>query len=414
MILAASLACGDAPDGGGTTSEVSVRDSAGIEIVENSIPEDPALVFVTSDAPSLVIGGVEGDESQQLHRVQDALRLPDGRIAVLNTGSHEVRIYGANGSFESAFGRQGDGPEEFGFPSQLELVPPDTLVVWDTRTWETSWFLADGSFVRKEPGRTAYESHVPEGRRGQGLYSVPGVGFILNTYDFAAEHSPGEVFVPSVELTFISEDGDLRVLGDFGGREQVALKPEPGRATAADVLFGTAGITAFGGRPARVWAGRNDRYELRQFTGDGRLERVVRTDRRPRAVTSEDVDRLIAQMEESLTGAGMPREMVESQVRAVQGAPAPEFMALFGSIVVTEGGGAWVMRLRGPPSDWDAGPPNRYDAFGPDGSWRGLAEVPFGFRLLEIGADYVLGLRRNDLGVESIELYDLETATPTD
>ena len=106
--------------------------------------------------------------------------------------------------------------------------------------------------------------------------------------------------------------------------------------------------------------------------------------------------------------------MVESQVRVVLSAPAPEFMPLFGSIVVTEDGGAWVMRLKGPPADWDAERPTRYDAFGTDGRWRGLAEVPSCFRLFEIGADYVLGLRRDDLGVEFVELYELETATPAD
>jgi hypothetical protein len=410
IIPAASLACGDAADRGGTASEVSVRDSAGIEIVENSIPEDPALVFVTSDAPSLVIGAVEGDEGQQLHRVQDALRLPDGRIAVLNTGSHEVRTYGADGSLETAFGRQGDGPSEFArFPSQLELVPPDTLVVWDMGSWETSWFLADGTFIRKEPGQTEYETHIPDGHRAQGGFAAPGEGLILriSDTDFGIGRPAGEVFVPSMELTLISEDGDVRVLGDFGGREQVATKPEPGRATAADVPFGTAGITAFGGRPARVWAGRNDRYELRQFTSDGGLERIVRADRRPWPVTGEDVDRFVAQMKESLTGAGMPREMVESEVSGVQSAPAPDFMPVFGPIFVTSDGGAWVMRVTRPRAEGDAERPTPYDVFGPDGRLRGLAEVPSGFRLFEIGNDYVLGLRRNDLGVEFVEVYQV-------
>ena len=40
--------------------------------------------------------------------------------------------------------------------------------------------------------------------------------------------------------------------------------------------------------------------------------------------------------------------------------------------------------------------------------------MPSCFRLFEIGADYVLGLRRDDLGVEFVELYELEAATPTD
>lgn len=418
MMSVAALACGDGADGGGTASVVTVRDSAGIEIVENSIPEDPPLAFVASDVPSLVIGALGGDEAQQLHRVQHALRLPDGRIAVLNAGSHEVRIYGADGTLDLAFGRQGDGPSEFaGSLSQLEFLPPDTLVVWDIATWEMSWFRTDGTFLRKEPGRTEYDPYIPDGLRAQGSFAVPGEGLLLRLTDtdFGVGLQAGEVFVPPMELTLITADGDVRVLGDFGGRQQVATQPEPGRATATDVLFGTAGITAFGGRPARVWAGRNDRYELRQFAGDGDLERIVRADRTAPPVTAEHVDRVIAQGRKAMTDAGMPPETIEWQIRSAESAPVPEFMALFGSIVVTHDGGAWVMRVRGELRPEGEPPqPVHYDVFSPDGHWRGLAETPPGVPLFEIGDDYVLGVRRDDLGVEFVELYRLEDPTPTD
>ena len=413
MISAASLACGDAADGSGTASRASVRDSAGVEIVENSIPGDAGAAIVTADTPSLVIGAVEGDESQQLHRVHDALRLPDERIAVLNAGSHEVRIYGADGSLDVAFGRQGDGPSEFaGFPYQLELLPPDTLVIWDIRTWETSWFLADGTFLRKEPGRTEYEAHVPEGRRAEGGYAVPGKGLLLRIHDFGAQRPEGEVYVPSMELTFFAGEGELRNLGDFGGSEQVASHA-PGRPTSAMIPFATSGITAFGGRPARVWAGRNDRYELRQFTGDGRLERIVRADRTARAVTSEQVDRWIAGMRDAMIDGGAPPDIIEWQVEALEGAPAREFMPVFDGVHVTVDGGAWVRRSAGADA-WVRGRPVRYDVFGPDGRWRGLAEMTRPVSPIEIGDDYLLGVRRNDLSVEFVELYELETATPAD
>lgn len=413
LISAASLACGDAADEDGMASEVVVRDSAGIEIVENSIPEGAAPALVTSDAPSLVIGAVEGDEAQQLHRVQDALRLPDERIAVLNAGSREVRIYADDGTLDIAFGRQGDGPSEFaGFPYQLDLLPPDTLVIWDIRTWETSWFLADGTFVRKDPGRTEYEAHVPEGRRAEGGYAVPGKGLLLRIHDFGAQRPEGEVYVPSMELTFFAGDGEVRSLGDFGGSEQVASR-EPGRPISAVIPFASSGITAFGGRPARLWAGRNDRYELRQFTGDGRLERIVRADRTPRAVTPEHLDRWISGMRGAMTDGGVQPEIIEWQVGTIERAPGREFMPAFDGAHVTVDGGAWVRRSAGADA-WVGGKPVRYDVFGPDGRWRGLAEMTRAVRPLEIGTDYVLGVRRDDLGVEFVELYELEAPTPTD
>ena len=49
----------------------------------------------------------------------DGTTLSDGRIAIVNQGSDEIRIYDANGRFVNTFGRKGGGPGEFRnvFPS---------------------------------------------------------------------------------------------------------------------------------------------------------------------------------------------------------------------------------------------------------------------------------------------------------
>lgn len=181
-----------------------------------------------------------------------------------------------------------------------------------------------------------------------------------------------------MELTFFGSEGETRTLGDFGSPEQVVAERE------------------------------------QQFTGDGRLERIVRADRTAWPVTAEHVDRLIAQMREAMTDAGMPPESIESQVRSVESAPVPEFMPLFGSIIMTADGGAWVMRVREPRPEGEPPQPAQYDVFSPDGRWRGIAEAPPGIRSLDVGDDYLLGVRRDDLGVEFVELYELEAPTPTD
>lgn len=210
-----------------------------------------------------------------------------------------------------------------------------------------------------------------------------------------------------MELRFIGTDGETRVLGDFGGSEQVTTFGEEGRFRSSRVLFGKTGMVDVGGRPPRAWAGRNDRFELRQFTADGRLERVIRAERAPRAVTSTDVERVIAQMERSMRDQGAPPEAVESQLARARSAPVAESMPLFGSIFVTHDGGAWVGRITGPRGEDEPPRPARYDVFSPDGRWLGIAETPPGFHPLEIGADYVLGVRQDDLGVEFVELYEV-------
>jgi hypothetical protein len=87
-------------------------------------------------------------------------------------------------------------------------------------------------------------------------------------------------------------------------------------------------------------------------------------------------------------------------------APSADSMPVFRRVFVSVDGGAWVGRVQRPPEDPDDWIPE-YDVFGPDGRWLGLAHPPKGVQPLEIGADYFLGLRRDDLGVEHVELYDL-------
>ena len=76
--------------------------------------------------PDLVIGVLEGAAEYQLYRVGRPVRLSDGRIAVPNSGSHEVRLFDASGRFLRSVGRLGSGPGEFGEFSALRLcVLPD-------------------------------------------------------------------------------------------------------------------------------------------------------------------------------------------------------------------------------------------------------------------------------------------------
>ncbi len=91
IVLSFLLAC--TPDGA-SDLEIVRRDSAGIVIVENilSAPIETGG-WAISEGPVLSIGTVEGEDPYQLYGVAGAHRLEDGRIAVVNAGSREVRIF---------------------------------------------------------------------------------------------------------------------------------------------------------------------------------------------------------------------------------------------------------------------------------------------------------------------------------
>src|SRR5687768_1740535 len=93
-----TLGCGDraAPAQPGA---VTVRDSAGIRIVEHPAGYEAGLpVWDARGEPVVDIGGGE-DPEQDLDLVRGAVRLSDGRIVVANTGSGELRVFDRAGRF---------------------------------------------------------------------------------------------------------------------------------------------------------------------------------------------------------------------------------------------------------------------------------------------------------------------------
>src|SRR5687767_15620844 len=62
--------------------------------------------WTVSGEPELQIGVVEGNPDYQFHTLISALRLPDGSVAALNAGSHELRGYGADGRLLGRSGRR--------------------------------------------------------------------------------------------------------------------------------------------------------------------------------------------------------------------------------------------------------------------------------------------------------------------
>jgi hypothetical protein len=132
-----------------TAGTAAVSDSAGITIVDNRGPYDEWRLAAD---PDVRIGTVEGDSAYQLHRVQFAARLGDGRIVVAD-GGYQVRWFDPDGLFRSATGGRGGGPGEFGNMVGFVLTPADTLVIHDSRNLRATWLSPAETFVRDIPLR---------------------------------------------------------------------------------------------------------------------------------------------------------------------------------------------------------------------------------------------------------------------
>ena len=134
--------------GGGDTDdwEGTVRDSAGVTIVENhGVPvwgEDDAWAFTLVRS----IGLSDDDLRYQFGSISGVAWLSDGTIAVADQIAHNVRFYSADGTLLASVGREGSGPAEFQDLYDLLVGPSDTVVALDWGDYRASRITSDGKW----------------------------------------------------------------------------------------------------------------------------------------------------------------------------------------------------------------------------------------------------------------------------
>jgi hypothetical protein len=98
-------------------------------------PPDSALARLAHQLgtahPVATIGTADGSERDVFGLVEDIVVDESGRIIVLDSRTHQLRFYDRNGRYLSSFGRSGNGPNEFGAPTALELDASGRFVVMD-------------------------------------------------------------------------------------------------------------------------------------------------------------------------------------------------------------------------------------------------------------------------------------------
>lgn len=112
-------------------------DSAGITILDNNRPEwDETGAWTVGAEPEFVIGGTGAAESVEdpahlIWSIRGLARLSDGRVLVHSGGSETVMLFEPSGELSMEIGRKGEGPGEYIRPQHIQLLPGDTIAVWD-------------------------------------------------------------------------------------------------------------------------------------------------------------------------------------------------------------------------------------------------------------------------------------------
>jgi hypothetical protein len=343
-----------------------------------------------SDVAEASIGTLEGAAAQQLFQVADAARLSDGRIVVANSGTHEIRYFAPDGSYVFSTGREGAGPGEYRQITHLIRYPGDTLMVYDAMLQRGTVLGPDGhtvefiDFGRSGPGRPI----SPLGRLTDGSLvvlfgstrSFEGVsGIVTDTLDLARYSANG---------------GFLGIIGLVAGGEAVV---EAG-VGPMQLAFGHPGPTVSVGDSA-VFTRRGDGFEVGILSPEGRLVSIYRKVHERARVT----DGLIERYRETRLSA-VDQAFRSKIAKVLATMPYPETMPAISNLVVDREGNLWIEHYR---SDGDERI-GTWTILDSEGRWLGDVDLPAGLEVFEIGSDYVLGVLRDELGVEFVRNHHLD------
>ena len=393
--------------------QYGIRDSAGISIAENPrLAPDSRLGWRVGTEPLVSIGTPEAVPDFQFHKVEDATRLADGRIAVANGGSMELLVFDATGQYLASWGGQGEGPGEFAGLNRVRPWATDSLIAADPEQGRISVFDLEGNHgwtvaLRSRSGDNTMVASGVEALKGMmGLAMSPDVviGLLpdgtLFTRDMEFMRTKG-FWHQDHDYALRTVDGDTRAsLGRHPGPQTYSESYSQGRMTYVTPLrhpFGQTTHTAVWGDLAVI--GRTESYEIKAYRSDGTLARIVRRDYEPGTPTQAEQD---ANLRRRV--ARLPEERRASVAEVAANVPLVDAFPAFAGTVGDALGHLWVAEFERPGEEYDG---TLWTVFDREGRVLGLVETPEGLTIFEIGEDYILAKMTDDLGVDYVRLWGL-------
>jgi len=162
-----------------------------------------------------------------------ALDRPSGRIYLVDTGSHEVKVFARDGALLRRFGRRGTGPGEFNYPTMIWMNDSGEILVTDSMNFRTQVFDSAGNFLRQfgEAGDGAGHQAQPKGIATDSnghVYIVDSMMHAVQIFDSSGTflyrlgfrgEAPGQFWLPAG--IFIGDRDTIYVADSYNSRIQV-------------------------------------------------------------------------------------------------------------------------------------------------------------------------------------------------
>lgn len=395
MTAAMTTACGDgAPP---STDGPTVRDSAGVQIVDNTVPAwGPGDGWTLVPEPALAVGSLDGADPYLLSQVAAPTLRSDGSLVLANRGTQHVRVFDPDGTLVWQAGGEGEGPGEFRSLSWIGVLPGDSVLAWDFQSRRVTVLGPDGG-----PART-YAPAPAEGAAAAGPLAILEGGRVLaggGVRFSGAEGQGTEVVWPEAAYYRADLEGTIEdSVMSVHTREMIVMRDEGSIGIMPPPVARTGFVDA---RGDWIVSGSSQAVDLEVRRADGTVVRRVRLTVPPEVPTDGDRERAL----DAQLGPDADPEARRTRMRQVADVPLPDRFPVADDVVVEADGTIWLRVWRAP---WAADEPARWRVFDPSGTYLGIVPMPPGFALSSVIGDRMVGVHTDDLGVEQVRVYALE------
>ena len=373
---------------GGDSAQIAdavIEDSAGVRIVQHTGAPDAEPPFAFAPEPVYRHGDDPGD--YMFARIWTGVLLGDGSAAISDASSSEVVRLNPDGTFHSVLAPAGEGPGEVTMVTSMFGVGQDSIHVVDFVQSRSSLFVN---------GALAHTVSILDLRRATSLWprGIDDAGrFLVATNSFL----PGfeEEWIFGHMARYDPETGALDTVASYKYMSGES-NPVPGMGDV--FVSGEQFVYVRSDNPEVVW-----------HLADGTVRQIVRWQLERRYMTEEYLEGIEPILRDRLrfVNPGASDEEVENMTRrnmaryeADVGNPIWHFRSPFADAE----GRVWL------PTSMPGGPREGvppYTVISPDGAWLGMVDGPPGLRILDVGWGRVLGVVTDEMGVESVVVYEL-------
>ncbi len=349
-----------------------------------------AQTWTLSGMPILKIGDESAPE-YQFSRIAHLKRLSDNRIVA--TMGPDIRFFDAKGKYLSKAGGRGRGPGEFQYISSLIVMPGDSLLTQNIRT--VIVLDPQGKFVRQSD--PDFAPLATGDWFTEGAILLPNGNLLAPQYSRTGSNTRSTtLYRPPLRYSLLDvKSGTVTPLHTSGGIAQKWVDDRP-----YSMPFTPHAQAAVGSD--RVYVGDNDSTRIHAFTLDGKSLGSITVADKAIPVTPAELKAHGERSFEQVGQNGVTRQQVELWNA---NAPRPTRYPYWGTAFVDGTGTLWVSS----PTRNDI--PMTWTAFDRAGKRIGSMIVPRGFTPKDAGNNWVLGVLRDDDGVESIAMYSLRRPT---